>query len=443
MKLLLNIFFLLLFLSCSFDNRTGIWNNENNPLNKNKNNKTFSEFKTLSSKNDSFNKIIPFDKNEAIFLSKAEINNSWNDIYYNKTNNPINFKYEDLNKLIFKSKKITKHEIGNYILLENNIIFVSTIKGDIIFYSIEQKRVVNKFNFYKKKFKNIPKKLNIIVQNNIIYISDNLGFLYAFDYLSDKLLWAQNYKIPFRSNLKLYENRLVAANQNNILYFFDKNSGEILKLIPTEETLVKNQFENNISISKNFSYFLNTYGSFYAIDNKSMQILWFINLNQSNDLNPSNLFSSNQIVNHKNNSIVTSNKFTYVLNNESGLVEFKYNFSSLFKPIVNNNNVYLISKDNLLICFNLRNGKILYSYNIDEMISNFLKIKKKKSELKNIVIAENKINIFLQNSHVLKLSPSGKMIDVIKLPSKLKTYPIFFQKNLIFIDKKNKISIVN
>ena len=175
------------------------------------------------------------------------------------------------------------------------------------------KRVVNKFNFYKKKFKNIPKKLNIIVQNNIIYISDNLGFLYAFDYFSNKLLWAKNYKIPFRSNLKLYENKLIAANQNNILYFFDKNSGEILKLIPTEETLVKNQFENNISISNNSSYFLNTYGSLYAIDNKSMQIIWFINLNQSNDLNPINLFSSNQIVNYNNKSIVTSNKFTYYL----------------------------------------------------------------------------------------------------------------------------------
>ena len=443
MKLFLNIFFSLLLLSCSFDNKTGIWNNENNLSNKNKNDKIFSEFKTLSSQNDTFNKIIPFDKSEAIFLSKTEKSNSWNDIYYDQTNNSINFKYEDLNKLIFKSKKISKHEIRNHILLENRIIFISTIKGDIIFYSIDQNRVVNKFNFYKKKFKNIPKKLNIIVQNDIIYISDNLGFLYSFNYFSNKLLWAQNYKIPFRSNLKLYENKLIAANQNNILYFFDKNSGEILKIIPTEETLVKNQFENNISISKNSSYFLNTYGSFYAIDNKSMQILWFINLNQSNDLNPSNLFSSNQIVNYKNKSIVTSNKFTFVLNNASGFVEFKYNFSSLFKPTINNNNVYLVSKDNLLICFNLQNGKILYSYNIDEMISNFLKIKKKKSELKDLVIAENKINIFLQNSYVLKLSPSGKMLDIVKLPSKLKTYPIFFQKNLIFIDKKNKISIVN
>ena len=443
MKLLFNILFSLLILSCSFDNKSGIWNNENNPLNKNKNDKIFSEFKTLSSQNDTFNKIIPFDKSEAIFLSKTEKSNSWNDIYYDQTNNSINFKYEDLNKLIFKSKKISKHEIRNYILLENKIIFLSTIKGDIIFYSIDQNRVVNKFNFYKKKFKNISKKLNIIVQNNIIYISDNLGFLYAFDYFLNKLLWAQNYKIPFRSNLKLYKNKLIAANQNNILYFFDKNSGETLKLIPTEETLVKNKFENNISISRNSSYFLNTYGSFYAIDNQSMQIKWFINLNQSNDLNTRNLFSSNQIVNYKNKSIVTSNKFTYVLNNESGFVEFKYNFSSLLKPIINNNNVYLISKNNLLICFNLQNGKILYSYNIDEMISNFLKIKKKKSELKDLVIAENKINIFLQNSYVLKLSPSGKMLDIVKLPSKLKTYPIFFQKNLIFIDKKNKISIVN
>ena len=77
------------------------------------------------------------------------------------------------------------------------------------------------------------------------------------------------------------------------------------------------------------------------------------------------------------------------------------------------------------------------------MISNFLKIKKKKSDLKNIAIAENKINLFLKKSYVLKLSPSGKIIDIIKLPSKLKSYPIFFQKNLIFVDKKNKISIVN
>ena len=133
-----------------------------------------------------------------------------------------------------------------------------------------------------------------------------------------------------------------------------------MKQIPTEETIVKNNFINSLSLDEKNIFFLNTYGSLYSVDIKSKRVNWFINLNQSNDLNPINLFSSNQIVNYNNKSIVTSNKFTYVLNNESGFVEFKYNFSSLFKPTINNNNVYLISKNNLLICFNLQNGKIFH-----------------------------------------------------------------------------------
>ena len=55
----------------------------------------------------------------------------------------------------------------------------------------------------------------------------------------------------------------------------------ILKLIPTEETIVKNKFINNISLNKIITFFLNTYGSLYSVDNKKMQINWFINLNQS------------------------------------------------------------------------------------------------------------------------------------------------------------------
>ena len=74
---------------------------------------------------------------------------------------------------------------------------------------------------------------------------------------------------------------------------------KFLNLIPTEETVVKNEFINNLSLNNKYTYFLNTYGSLYAIDNeKNMEIKWFINLNQSLDINPSNLFLGNQIVNN-------------------------------------------------------------------------------------------------------------------------------------------------
>ena len=61
------------------------------------------------------------------------------------------------------------------------------------------------------------------------------------------MLWAKNFKIPFSSNLKILKNSLFLVNQNNELYILNKKSGDLLKLIPTEETLIKNQFKNNLS----------------------------------------------------------------------------------------------------------------------------------------------------------------------------------------------------
>ena len=35
----------------------------------------------------------------------------------------------------------------------------------------------------------------MIVENNVVYVSDNLGYLYAYNYNKQKILWAKNYKI--------------------------------------------------------------------------------------------------------------------------------------------------------------------------------------------------------------------------------------------------------
>ena len=104
------------------------------------------------------------------------------------------------------------------------------------------------------------------------------------NYEEKKILWAKNFKIPFRSNLKIFENKLILSDQNNQLFYINKNNGNILEIIPTEETTVKNKFINNISLNDNSTFFLNTFGSLYSIDTKSTRINWFINLNQASDI---------------------------------------------------------------------------------------------------------------------------------------------------------------
>ena len=107
-----------------------------------------------------------------------------------------------------------------------------------------------------------------------------------------------------------------------------------------------------------------------------MKINWFLNLNQSSDLNPSNLFFSSQVVINNDKLVVATNQFTYVLNANSGKILQKRNFTSIIKPMILNNYLFLITKNNLLIAVDLNDGKIIYSYNINDQIADFLKIKK-------------------------------------------------------------------
>ena len=439
MNFLYLIIIFFFFQHCSFDNKSGIWKNTNNIE---KEDKVFKDFKKLSVETEIFNEIIP-TKNYQFRLSKSLKIKDWKDVYYNASNNYSNFEYEGANKLSHKSKKISKSKISNYKLFENNIMITTDQKGNLITYSIDNKKIINKFNFYKKKYKNISIKINFIIDNNVIYSSDNLGYLYAFDYKKNKILWAKNYKIPFRSNLKINGSKLIAANQNNNLFFFDKFSGDTIKLIPTEETVIKNQFINNLSLSRENLFFLNTYGSLYSINLANLRINWVVNLNRSTDLNSNNLFSGNEVVHYKDKIIISSKEFTYVLDEGTGGVLFKKNFKPILKPIIVDNYLFLITENNLIISIDLSDNKIIYSYDINTKISDFLSIKKKQVYFKSFSILNNKIFVFLQNSYLLIFNINGELVEIRKLPAKINTSPIFVDNKILYISKKNKLIVIN
>ena len=344
---------------------------------------------------------------------------------------------------MLKSKKLTKNKVKDFFLFNKGNLILSDVKGNLIVFSLKDNIEKAKFNFYKKKFKKFDKNLNILTHNDTIYVSDNLGFLYAYNYEKNEIIWAKNYKIPFRSNLKISDNKLIGADQSNNLYFFDLNSGEIIKKIPTEETVLKNKFINNLSANKDKIFYLNTYGSLYALDKDTAKINWFLNLNQSEDINPSNLFLSNQIINNGDKIAVSSDSKTYIIDVETGSVDYSENFSSTIKPILTKKYLFLITKNNLLISVDLKNFEIIYSYDLNEKIAKYLNIKKRSAEFQSMMIANNYLYIFLKNSYFLKLNFNGEIQTVQKLSSKFKTYPIFVDNSLMFINNKNKLVVID
>ncbi len=443
MKFLYFLVILIFFIGCSFDDKSGIWKNDGNVSKSNNDKNQYKDFKKISSSYDFFDKEIPFDKKNTLKVPKLISPPEWKENFYSDTNNFDNFNYKLLNNIQFKSKKISKYPINDYLLFINNKLILNDEGGNILIYSIEENRLISEFNFYKKKYKNFKKKLNLIAENDILYASDSLGYIYAYDIKKNNLIWAKNFKIPFSSNFKISNDKLFSADVNNTLLIMNKNNGNIIKQIPSEENLVRNNFTNNLSQNNRSILYLNTFGSLYSVDKKNLNINWFVNLNPSMEINNLNLFESNQIINDENLIVVTTNTFTYVLNAKNGSIIFRTNFISSIKPLLINDHLVLVSKNNLLISFDLKKGDIIYSYDINKKISEFLSIKKKQVQFKFLTIANNDLLIFLKNSYVLRFTIEGELKNIYRLPSKIKTNPIFIGNKMLFVDLKKKLFVIN
>ena len=431
----------LLLSHCSFDNKTGIWKNSNEVdlVSKNR----FENFETLYTQQKSFNNIIPPTNNLKIALDPIQSNFEWSDEFYHNSNNYINFSYKNQNQVIFKSKRLTRRGIKDKFLFKDGNIFITDIKGNMKVFSVEKQKIIYEFNFYKKKFKKLKKNLNFIIEKNIIYISDNIGYLYALNYETQKLIWAKNFKIPFRSNIKISDDVVILADQNNFLHFINKNNGERLKFIPTEEVTIKNDFINSLALGNKSVFFLNSYGSLYSINKKNFAINWFLNLNTSLSFGTNNLFFSNQIVFNKDKIIVSTDPNLYVINSKTGSTFFKIPITSIVKPIISGKNLFIITKDNLLVCINLDSGRIIYSIDIGKEIAKFLDSKKKPINIKFLSILNNNLFIFLNNSYLVNFNANGKINGINKLPSKLETQPIFINDSILYLNKRKKLMIIN
>ena len=193
-------------------------------------------------------------------------------------------------------------------------------KGTIFVYSLEQGKKILEYNFYKKKYKKFRKILYLSIEDNILYVADNIGYAYSIDLNTNNLIWAKNFGVPFRSNIKTQNNQIFLANQDNIIYALSANNGETVWQFSTSPTTLKTNFLNNIAINEdtNELFFLNTSGELYAFDYFKQQIKWFLNVSKSTFIDDSDLFVATPIVLKNYNILISTEKSLKIFNTVLG-----------------------------------------------------------------------------------------------------------------------------
>ena len=453
MKRLLLAFVAIVLSSCSFDNKTGIWKDasnipvDNQPAKSITDNKAGTRYEDIFVKKKFFN-----EEKKAANLFDFEITPplktvNWFEQYGISTNNISNYSYSDNKILLSKSSKLSKissgrkHSAKKIIFYKNNLISYDH-RGTIFIYSISLKKKIFEYNFYKKNFKKFNKEINLILNDNVLYAADNLGYLYALNLSDNSIIWAKNYGIPFRSNLKFVNNQIFLANQDNVIYSINPNTGNKNWQFSTSATFLKSDFENNFAVDliNNNLFFLNTSGELYSINYLTQKINWVLNFKNISLGGDTQLFLSQPIVIKNNNLIITTDNLVLSYDSLTALKNWNLYVEPIFKPIITFNYTYIISENDLLICLDNKNGNVIWSKNIFRNI----KVEKIKNKLKSVVdfkIVNSEINVYFNNGYLLSFNSSDGNLNFLSRISKngISSDIIFLDDNMLFIDNDNKI----
>ncbi len=437
--------FLLFFLNnCSFQNSAGFFENK------------IEEFeKELEKKNSTlvFSPQKKFDKEisgtVSAKLSNPVLIENWSENSLNANNFIPNLSYSNQKNIILKSKKIGKNKfnLSNVFfepLVVNNKIFFSDYSGNIYSYSVNDKNLLWKFNFYKKRYKNYPIKIKLKLLNNNLIVSDNLGYIYSVNIQTSQIKWAKNYGIAFNSNIKIHNNIIFILNQDNKLYMISEINGNQILGLETFPSFLKTKYKTNISldIKNNNIFFITSNGELYSINYYSNNINWLSNIFPKNS-SGSELFYSSPIVNRDDKIYFSSSVSTYSINTNNGSINWELPFSTNLRPIVTDQFVFLASEEGFIINIDNATGKVIWSKSLYKEKS---KPKRNKvGDLISILLVSDQILATTTKGYFLFIDyKTGKLLNYTKASkSGFYSSPSIVNKMIYVIDNKLRVLIFN
>ena len=438
-------FIITLFLlsSCSFQNTGSFFKDHSKDLEKEifkKNTKlVFAEAKNF--------------KKEITGITEAKIpeeviNSNWLETNYKKQNYIPHLKYNNSNNLIYKSKKLGQNkfdttDLSFETLIYDNNIFLYDLSGNVFKFSILNKNLVWKFNFYKKRYKKIPIYLKLKISDNNLIVSDNLGYLYVLDIQTGNLNWAKNFGVPFRSSIKTEKENIFLLNQDNKFYIINKKDGEKKTNFETFPSILKSELETSISLdqSKNNLFFVTSAGQLYSINYKTNNLNWLINLSMTNKGQSKKFFFSSPIIFKKDTLYISTSISTYSINAINGSINWELPFSTYVRPAISENFIILASNDGFILNLDIKTGKVLWSKSLFKSSD---KLNPKKiGQIKSLLLASNKILVSTSKGFFIFIDyKDGKIFNFTKASGNgFFSNPVIVNKKIFVVDNKTRILI--
>jgi len=356
----------------------------------------------------------PFQNSENL-IKNYQINNNYKSF---KTENFYNYNSDNYYKkeILFTNDKIIYvDDYANLFILDTNF------------------KLLKKIQLYEKKlFGDYLLKYSLIISNNTLFISDNLGFIIAINLNNYSILWKNNFTVPFLSNLVIYKDSIFVTNSNGKLYSFNVLNGVQNWSFETGTNNIKSDLAYKITISDNKLFFSNDMGDIYAVNVDDKGLIWNYKISQNNYNNFNDLFKLANLT-YQNNFLYFSSSFGnyFKLNAINGNLVWSSSGKSHINSILNPDSIITISENTFLLIYEKKTGKILYKKNIKKLLPD------KKIEFNNIFLLANKIIITTNEGHFILIdSLDLKKISIKKVAKAIKSNIIIYSDKIFFLGEK-------
>ena len=432
MKLLL-IFFSLIIYSCSSDKDKKV---------------DLDIFKKQGEKINVFDLNNVFDKEvdarSLLQLNQPQLNKKWSYEHFSSNNFYDHLVYEGKFQDIFKKSigdYVNKNNDSGSLLVFENFVFFSDEKGKIYKFDTISQKVIWELKIYESSYNDYPKNIALFLNGHVLYAADNLGFIYSIDVQVGKIVWQQNYGIPFSSHLNFNKGVLYVVNQNSRLYAFNPADGQKIWSFEALSGLIKPSRSSNISLYDNKLLFSNDLGDITAIDLDQQVIIWTKNILSQNTISNNLVFKISNILIDKKDVYVSSNSGDlFNFNLETGEIKWSYKLSSIQNHISTEKYLFVLTENGFVVAFNKLNGTILWSLNLAKLS----KDKKVSLEYYGLLLASNNLYATSSNGDIYKISANdGKYVTHKKINSDLSRAPIIIDNKIFILNRSSELIILN
>ena len=387
-----------------------------------------------------------FEKNEPIteeFNPKLNIKlnkiTKGNPFLGNNSNNSGNSNFENNFKKItsYKFKSIEQFEFTQPELIftsDKSIIFFDG-NGSIFKINSNLKEIW-KVNYYTKNEKKLDPILYFENDNKNLIVADTLSKIYSINLLNGELNWSKDSYSPFNSNLKIYKDRFLVLDFENVLRCFSIKDGTELWNFETENSFIKSPKKLSLILKGEIVYFINNLGDITALNVNDGSLIWQTPT-QSNLIYQNAFTLENSDLVFANNSIYFSNNKNEIfsIDAKTGIVNWIQSVNSKLRPTIVENLIFSISQEGFLFVIDAKSGNIIRVSNV------FLNVKNKKNEIMPIgfILGNNKVYLSLSNGYLIKIDIfNGLLENSFKLHGSKISRP-YVLNDEIYIIKNNSI----